>query len=197
MGVSQDITLIFRITGDPKRTPRSFLRPGTSLFVLLSHPCLPATPWGQSSSPGGQGWGSALRRDQWDNPRMPEGAEICTVCETQTLGVHILQRRFPQQSRDSRTVDIFPSKLKVVFFLSVCLLFFFPFSFFDHSGGFQNCKPERRFDSTNSPQRKAFLFFSQGTHRDISISPSPRPPPSPPHTQKENAFKSLPPIELT
>lgn len=90
-----------------------------------------------------------------------------------------------------------PSKLKVVFFLSVCLLFFSFFFFFGHSGGFQNCKPERRFDSTNSPQRKAFLFFSQGTHRDISISPSPRPPPSPPHTQKENAFKRLPPIELT
>lgn len=162
MGVSQDTTLIFRITGDPKRTPRPSLHPGTGLFVLLSHPCLPATPCGQSSSPGGQGWGSALRRDQWDNPRMPEGAEICAVCETQTLGVHILQRRFPQQSRDSRTVDIFPSKLKVVFFLSVCLLFFSFFFFLVTVVGFRTANQRGVLIPQTAPRGKHFSSLAKG-----------------------------------
>lgn len=107
-GVSEDATLIFRITGDPKRTLRSSLHPGTGLFVLLFCPCLPATPCGQSSSPGGQRWGPALRQDQWDNPRMLEGAEICAVCKTQTLDVHTLQLHCPLQSPDSRSWGHFP-----------------------------------------------------------------------------------------
>lgn len=93
--------------------------------------------------PWGTRWDLVLRRNQQHNPDRCRDQCLCLKSKSTTFisssGIFLNWDGAPG------AVAFSSSKLKVAFFF-----------FFSHSSRFQNCKPERRFDSTNSPQRKPF-----------------------------------------
>lgn len=140
VGVAEGETLIFRISVYWESMLGSFpphgtgpLCPSSSIRASQLHLVINPLPLGDKEGLGAQT--PSATQPQSMLRSMP-------VFEIQIRGIHFIQQHFPQPSGDSRSYSLFPSKLKVVFF--------------SHSSGFQNCKPERRFDSTNSPQRKPF-----------------------------------------
>ena len=123
-------------------------------------PSLPSWPQGYTLRsilfPWGTRRGLALTGDQ---PHHPNRCwDQCWCLKSKSAAFTSSGGIFLSRVGTPGATAFFPSKLKVIFF-------------FSHSSGFQNCKPERRFDSTNSPQRKPFQaqHFSSLTKGPNSI----------------------------
>lgn len=154
-GVAKGETLICRISVYWRSMLRSFPHHGTSPICPSSsipasqlHPVINPFPLGDKAGLGAQ-------RQRQHNPN--RCWDQCQCLKSKPAAFTSSSGIFLSRVGTPGAVAFFLSKLKVVFF--------------SHSSGFQNCKPERRFDSTNSPQRKPFQawHFSSLTKEPNSI----------------------------